>query len=420
MNTTRFRRSAWAPAALVAAVSLALAGCAADEETSAPAGEGVSFGASMEEYQAALADMTPVTLKIQGAGPEGSLIQVGTQAWADAIEEWSDGRITFDWSYSSAAVPSVTELPTALADGRLDVVRILPYATPEVFPRLDELNTATMLDGNTPLGTLQQTAWVTDVIYNSPEIQQELDDNGIHVLTMLPSASYGGIFCTQERSTLDELSSVLVSASGQALSQELSGIGMTPQSIAFTELFEALERHVVECAATVTTSVDTIGATDLVPHALMDTGVGLVGFSNLLAISTVSWDALPLAAQQLLVDRLDVLYGTEAEGQASRSVGWVEQIRAAGGGIVSFDDEARERLLEVNDELLSELGAAGADVDGFVDAHTRWEALLEELYPELVSPSFEDFLLDGAFEDVDFSPFTDAMFEEILLPHRPS
>lgn len=380
---------------------------------------GVPYGASLEEYQAAFADVEPISLRIQGPGPEGFLGQAGMQAWADAVEEWSDEKITFEWGYGNSFVPAATEWTTGMADGRLDAGYVLPYYTPEVFPMLTDLNDATFLDGNKPTGTLISTGWITDVMYSSEEIQQEAADNGLHILLLPPSANYSGIFCSQERTTLGELNGATVSAAGLRAAQ-VEGLGMSPQSIAFSELYEALERNVLNCGTTTTGSLDTLGATTLVPYAMMDPEASLVGFTNYFAVGKERWDSMPLVAKQLLFDKLEVLLETEPVAQAQRSLGWLDQIQSVGGGILPLADDARERLLEVNTGLLDEMTDRGADTDAFLAAHDRWAKLIDdELYPD-ATESLQEFLGAGAFNDWDLKPFAQTVFEEILLPNRPS
>lgn len=406
----------------ITAAGLLLAGCGGNSGASddPAAGKGVAYGASIEEYQAAFKDVDPITIRVQADGPEDAPASLGRQAWMDAVEKWSGGKITVEWGYSSAFVPAATEWASGLADGRMDVGTFLPYYTPEVFPKLSELTNATFLDGNSPTATLSSTGWVTEVLYTQPEYQEEAEASGVHVLGLMPSGNISGIFCAQSRTSLKDLEGVAVSASGQGRVKQLTALGMAPQSIAFTELYEALERGVVGCGSTVVTAIDTIGATDLVPYATADPEVSLVGFPAFVAIGKDKWDSLPLVAQQLLYDRLDVMFEQEANHEMSRNVAWLEQARAAGGGFRPFSKDARDKLKATNKTLLDEMAQNGVDTDAVTAAWKQWTATVnDKLYPD-ITDDLDEFLAAGGFKDVDLKPFAQAVFDDVLTKHRPS
>lgn len=404
------------------AAGLLLSGCGATGGASDdPAmNKGVAYGTSIEEYQSAFRNLDPITIRVQADGPQDAPASLGRQAWMAAVEKWSGGKITVEWGYSSAFVPSATEWAGGLADGRMDVSTFLPYYTPEVFPKLSELTNATFLDGNSPTATLSSTGWVTEVLYSLAEYQEEAEANGVHVLGLMPSGNISGIFCTKSRTSLKDLDGVAVSASGQGRVKQLTALGMAPQSIAFTELYEALERGVVGCGSTVVTAVDTIGATGLVPYATADPEVSLVGFPAFVAIGKDKWDSLPLVARQLLYDRMDVMFEQEANHEMSRNVTWLAQARAAGGGFRPFAKDARDKLKATNKTLLDEMTRNGVDTGTVTAAWKRWTATVnDKLYPD-ITKDLDEFLRAGGFKDVDLKPFAKAVFDDVLVRHRPS
>lgn len=404
--------------ALLMAATLVLAGCAGGENKDR--GTGVPFGAAMTEYQAAFRNVEPITLRLQTDGPEGSLSNVGREAWAKAVEKWSGGKVSFEFGYSNSFVPASTEWAAGLADGRIDAGFFLPYYNPDDFPRLSALTDATFLDGNRPLSTLVSTGWVTETTFTHPEYTEEAEANGIHILALAPSANIPGIFCTKARTSLADFADVPVSVSGAGRFEELKALGFAPQSIAFTELFEAIQRGVVSCGSTVPSALDTIGAVELLPYAIADPEASLVGFPNYLAIGKAVWDALPLVAQQLLFDRLDVFMAEELKARSERNADWLERVKAKGGGITSLDADARKALLAKNQNLLDALAGQGADTKAFVAAHTKWDGIVNDtLYPDVTS-SLEDFLTARDYRTVNVQPFVDRFFTDVLLKNRPS
>lgn len=422
-RTGHVRRSTIASLALI---TLALAGCTGDgngtgteEPPPAPSDEGIPFGASQEEYIAAFEDVDPITLKFQTSGPEGSLANFGLQEYGDALEEWSGGKISIEWGHSNGFVPAATEWNIGFGDGRIDMGLFLPYYNPDVFPEWDRLTNATFLDGNAPTSTLVSSAWISEAMYTLPVYEEEAAANGVHVLSLGPSVSFAGIFCAEERTSLDDFQGALVSASGSGRVAELTALGFSPQSIAFTELYEALERSVVQCASTVPTALQSIGAVELVPHMVADPVAALVGFPSFLAVSADKWNAMPLIAQQLLSDRIDVWLSNEAVGQGERVTSWLAEAQAAGGGIRALDEDAREALLAANAELLETMGEQGVDIDSLQNIFDKWQGIINDDLFSDVTTDLEAFLDAGGYANLDYEPFVDAVFQEFLLDHRP-
>lgn len=419
MTSLRSRRTMFA-AMMGAGALIAAAGCSAGPGTgTGPEGDGVAFGASIEEYRAAFADIEPISIKFQVSGPAGDPANVAKEAYRDAVEEWSDGKITFEMGYSNAFVPNALEWANGLADGRIDLVYFVPYLAPEVFPALSDLASASFLDGNQPTSTLVSSAWLTEVTHSLPIYQEEAAASGVHLLPAPPTFNVSGYFCADPITSLSGFEGLQVAAAGRGQFAQLEALGATPVSMSFTELYEGLQRGVIDCVANAQSALATLGAVEMVPNLTADPDSGLSNSLVLTAFSKDTWESLPLVAQQLLYDRIDVLLRAEPAAQSVRNVEWVETVLAAGGGVTELSDDARAVLADANAQLLDELDGRGVDTDAFLAARDRWfDIVNRELYPDLPA-SLETFLVEGGYTDVDLTPFTDALYERVLEEHRP-
>src|SRR5690625_3788135 len=152
--------------AVVTAAGIVLASC------------GGGQGGAVEE--ASLADMDPITLQVQSAHGPNAAPSRGFDAWAEAVEEASDGAITFEMFYSSALAP-ISEVEDALASGLFDIGTHAPMYNAARFPTVNIIQSLNSTITATPLaGTLQgmgaQTEWLFDV-YSSP-----FEDQGVQPL----------------------------------------------------------------------------------------------------------------------------------------------------------------------------------------------------------------------------------------------
>jgi hypothetical protein len=96
------------------------------------------------------------------------------------------------------------------------------------------------------------------------------------------------------------------------------------------------------------------------------------------------------------------------------------KLAANGGGAVEFDTEARAAVAAANDKIVKDLasqGRPGVDVDQFQERADHWQGLLADPgYEDTDVVSFAESFSNGA---KDPSAFVEALFEQVLLEHRP-
>lgn len=412
--------------AIGASSALLLAACSGGGGGGAQAdGPSVAPGATIEEYQAAFAEIDPITLRIQVTPAEGAPENEPAQRWADSIEEWSGGAITFEWGYSNAFVPNSGELFQALSDGRLDIApSTVPYTNPTLFPKLTNVFNASLLDENTPASQLATPSWLTEMTLTDPELVAEAEAAGVQFLGVRPTFGVSVLQCPEAWTTLDELRGKTSFAAGPANVAQLEALGMSPTTIAYTELYESVERGIVECISMTVDYALISGLAGMLPHGMLSTETSFGSFPSWWTMSKVTWDGLPRIAQQLLIDRLDVIYGggepgsTDLEVKSTQLSDWLEQAGSKGGGFVELDAAASAALKGANDATVQAL-SNDVDLAAIEAAQAEWSAAVVDLYPDLPT-DLTTFLADGGFASVDLQPWGDVVYEELLLSIRPS
>lgn len=408
--------------------ALALAGCAEENGSgiaSSGGGEGIDAGASLEDYQAAFADIDPIELNTQTPAPQGSATGLPMEKYFEAVTEWSDGKITWNVQYANA-VAGPTENDDALLDGRLDFASILPLYEPADWPANNALIFGGFISDQSAIeGAMSSNAWPNQVAFENEEIMAEFEDKGLVALLPIYNSGANAFFCAEERTSLDAIKGAAIGAGGVAQSAQVEALGGSASSVVFTELFESLQRGVVDCTVSSPTVSVLGGFTAEAPNVVIDPDAGFALAPGTLAMSQTAWDGLPLVAQQLLWDRMDVFVESNIVDKVFvNNAEMAAVVKEAGGDVTPFDDDARATLQDTNEQLIEDLRGTDqvSDGDALVDAmlaaNDSWQETVAGLGYEPVDYIDFDTYMETA--DVDLAEYASTVISEIFDAHRPS
>ncbi|MCG2621303.1 TRAP transporter substrate-binding protein DctP [Arthrobacter sp. I2-34] len=427
-SQARYRRAG--VAALLGAAMVSLSACAGGAGAgNASTGESVPVGASKEEYIAALGDMEPVNLTVQLTSGPGSAYSAAPEAYTKALEEWSGGKLKFEILYSGSRVP-VNEMDRALAEGLVDMGQHVPAFTPDEFPINSFASDLLYLHEPTPVvGSLEMAAAWMEFGITQNAIRDELTEAGVQPLIPLMPTGSAALMCAEEPGTsLASLKGKQVRNSSAAHGSQLEAIGANPVNVPTAEVYQAMQRGVVDCAASSLAVADTQGLAEVTKHWTLDPQVQFSGTPVGFGLSLAVWNELPLAARQLMWDRLDVYVENHVK---STMFGTYEaalsEARKHNVEFHEWDADTREALRGYFDDFLAQApGKAPAGIDGqalvgaAVDGHAAWKEIItgELGYGDEVPWSEFDTWLAG--NELDLQPFVDRMVKDVLEPHRPA
>jgi TRAP-type C4-dicarboxylate transport system substrate-binding protein len=415
---------------LAALTALTMTGCSkADGGSASSGGDGIEAGATMEDYQAAFADIDPIELDFQVASPNPeAYASLRDREFAESLEEWSDGKITVNIHYSGA-IAAPTEVPAALADGRLDLAHYYTTYEPQEMPSFVDMTSSMVQVPSTPLvGEIVTHAALQEVSFNSPEIMEEFTSRGLYPIN--PANPNGNIsmVCNSERTEPADFKGAQIRGNAEAHQKEVEALGGTVASIELAEGYEAFQRGILDCSLQSTATALAMGWLEVAPHVYYPQEQSFAPGPGSLVAGAV-WEQLPLVAQQLMFD-LQTDYTTAELYNALESIRDNSEAAAEAGGEAGYlDEESEAALSEANDGLLDSV-AESDTIDGeglntaVADSVTKWQGIAEELgYTD--DGGFEDFpdWYQGSadFDDRSYlEPIAEAFYEEIVLPNRPS
>ena len=259
--------------------------------------------------------------------------------WAPNLEARTNGQLTLEvvsFPALGVAGPDTLEL---VSNGTLDMAEIYAGYVSHQLPLLE-------LQFLTSLYPDQETMFnsVAEMLPRLEEAVQGATGGGLTINHNWNSGNDTYIFADKPLQTVDDFDGLLTRSFSSTMSDWLEGMGAEAQLVAFAEVYTALERGIIDAAATGPDAafgqrwyevVDYMNgplASFLATHNVVNADV---------------WEAIPVDLQQILVEE-----GAKVELEAMRlaSVQNLEPVRKnieAGLEVVEFPLEVKERSFDV-------------------------------------------------------------------------
>ncbi|MDR2453875.1 MAG: C4-dicarboxylate TRAP transporter substrate-binding protein [Bifidobacteriaceae bacterium] len=317
--------------------------------------------------------------------PEGSSLSQTLKSWADSVTEATDGAITFTFHWNAALLAADDTLQ-GTGDGRADIGFVgalyyesqLPFTSITGVPYLAPNAKAAMLS-------------LRDMYESSSEMKAEYARNNVVPLFFLPARD--ALLGAKDKpiSSIGDLKGRSIRAAG-SFSVTLAEVGANPVSIVFNELYESLQRGVVDSySGILLDSIEVAALYEVAPY-VANPRQGLLS-TYPVSINADTWDGLSEDVKKIMQDKaadaIDAYFGFEAAAYASAC----DTIAAAGGTVSVWGDTERQAWADVlGDDLLQ----AWRERVGGGDAATAFE----RAYVDAMSAYDQEFGLptDGVAE----------------------
>ncbi len=414
-------------AAVAVAASLSLTACGSDDSSgSGGAGSSsVAPGSDKAAYVAALADIDPVELKVQVLTAQGGGYAKVWEDYGKLLSDWSGGKVTVKMFYSGSI--TATGVPQAVADGLIDMAPLQPAADPSNWPTFSWLSNWTYLGPNNPTtGLLQGYGTFLEEGY-SDEVLKEFDKNGLVALAPITRATVPGIMCGDTSVTSpDDLDGKSVFAGTPTSASEVEALGGNPVSMAYTELFQGLQRGTVDCTASSLLSVEPFQLNQVTKDWTIPDMESFAGSVESLAISKRTWENLPLAVRQLIWDTvpnlIDAYYQDNMFGGAVKALSLADE---ADVQFANLDDHSVSALADLHAEKEADASDSAPDgIDGAAELaelkslSDKWAGIVADAgYPTDVT--WESFADWAKTNTIDTTALTDGLADR-LAELRPT
>ena len=251
--------------ALLIAISLAVAACGGS-------GEGQASGDEVYKLQFASYNVPDAAEAL------------ATKDWAERVSEATDGRVEIEFFFQEALLSAAETLP-GVADGRADMGYVATGYYPAELPLTSVVGVPFISQDPVAQGKA-----LADLYENNEALAEEWKSQGVHVLNWNPSS--GNIVALKDAVTsLDDLKGIKVRGYGY-VSEALKLAGMNPIGLAQPEVYEALQRGVIEATsgASMNIAIDR-KFQEVAPHFV---GMNFGSYSITAdVISLTKWNSLP-------------------------------------------------------------------------------------------------------------------------------
>lgn len=310
---------------------------------------------------------TSISLKYSSSlGPESPQGELITQ-WIDAVQEGSDGSIQIE-SFHSGALLNPTDALAGVGSGRADLAMTSPQYTPSELP----LSTFTEL----PFVTTNSEAFVLAVrdAYESNEaLRAEWNEQGVEVLLFVPAGA-NTLISKSEVDGPEDLNGLEVRAVGRTAGV-LEGAGATTSAIPLPEVYESLERGVVQAVSSLGVEVgQDIGATDAAKN-VYDPGLGEYTVIPVF-VNKQWWDRQSDEVREAFTSAADEYYASLGENLTEIQDETCIELEDADLNLQVWSDGDKDQLFQdagqvTWDEWTSERTSEAFDARAFLDEHVE-------------------------------------------------
>ncbi|WP_176980780.1 TRAP transporter substrate-binding protein DctP [Paramicrobacterium humi] len=353
--------------------------------------------------------------------------------WIKDVESATDGdvKVNIHWSGSLAAAPEAAD---AMASGTSQIGILYPIYTPSKFPNWAWLSEYSFQSDARPvIGDMQAYAAALEVSLNSDLLKDEYRDQGIEPLLPMFEMNAGyHLVCTEPVTSLDDAKGKTVRTPGGPWERETTALGMAPTQMAVGEMYEALQRGVLDCSVNPLRDLIAFDLIEVATDLTMDDEIGFTGFDAALGANLDWWDGLGPEGQDEIWSTLKDYSERFVAAGLGADFELREKSKEHGVTIHEMGDDMREALQKNQSQRMADAMSTAPKGSGeqhekllsaYSAAMDKWQRIItDELgYGDKVPATWSEIIAsDLSIDDIDFEPFGDRLWDEVLKPAMPS
>lgn len=302
----------------------------------APAEEAAEPAAEPAAEAGPLADLDPIKIVFATPNADANIESEYAQKWIAAVEEASNGQITFDYT-NSGALGSYDELLEGTINGTYDMTITEPSYIAPYVPESALLSLPMLYS------SYEEANWILD-----GEVGQWYNDlcreQGMEILNYF-YCGFRYIISQNEITSLEDCNGVIIrSPSIQTYLDTLQMLGFKCETMAFSEAYTAMETGVISAVECPLQNLYTSGYQNLCPYLL---GSRHLLSANCIVANEEFWASLPEAYRDILASAIVDITAEERVECEAREQQFLKDFEAAGTSFNEFDEESSAKIVEM-------------------------------------------------------------------------
>lgn len=307
--------------------------------------------------------------------PPTSSFSIGISEYFNNLEETGQFEIE---EFHQESLLAATDIMPGVAQGRADLGFMIALYHPGELPLSQIVGV--------PFQTDDAEAQVRtfNALYEENEaFRSEFEEQGVHVLSYVPLAPTM-VGTKEPLPGYDDLQGKKIRAVG-LLSQAMQIAGVNPVALPAPEIYESLERGVIEGFTSYPFDVAVANSLNEVAPHMTDPGTGLYNLGALI-ITKSTWDSLDEEAKSTMQEEVDDYVDNAIELLAEEEENQCAAFIEGGGQPAVFPEQDIERFEQaVGDSVVNtwrtqatDAGVAEGEVDSFLEEYRTTLAEQEE------------------------------------------
>lgn len=396
---------------LVGALSLsALAACGTAKGGSAAGGDGEQ-----------------VVIRVANFSSESGGLGTGIKAWQEEVREKTDGAVTFE-NYWSGSLLTTSDMLSGLQGGMAHLGLVIPSYYAQELPVnawIAGMGAGASLAAERAVGAGGITAY--EFLMSDGPARAEYESMGLTPLGATSSEGYT-LMCTKPVNGPEDARGLRVRTSGDIWTRTIEALGMTAVDLPFNELYEGLQRGVIDCAVIALSALNSMSLEDVAPHVVP------VPFAQLQASTWVwnleTWNSLDPEIQAVMHEATSTMFRATAEWFLNDSFETAKtSLGKDGKATVSDPGALIDVANEQQEEYVRDLPALAPDsvedpdkvVENYLARLEYWNGVMTELSfgaePATPEETLNSYL---SLDQVDLDPLLERFHTEVVKATAPA
>lgn len=296
------------------------------------------------------------------------------ERYRELIEERTDGRVSVEVLGGEALLPAAEVLP-GVGDGRADMGYSIESFSHAELP-LSSIASVPFITANA--AAHMRTFW--ELYDRNEDFRAEWDNMNVRVLFF--QAGGPSMLGTKDAPvrTVEDIAGLRIRALG-FINSAIDQVGGLPQPLPFPEIYESIQRGLIDGYALQFDLIGEAGLPEVAPH-IVDVGIGQYVLPSI-SINLDVWNSMPSDIQDILLEAGEEAMDEIADDILEAGEVTCQMVEENGGSATIWDDaQVAEWRDAVFDDLLADwknqVQGAGIDADAFYDDFTSTLEKYEE------------------------------------------